>query len=145
MGYRNHLHVCQHCGVVHATASTIGPNRCVVCGERNFSEYVPANTVTCHLYSDFKRAVGERSVHVDIETPATVRDVLGKLVETHPALEAFVFTDEGDLVGGVHVVKNHEDVMAADGLDTAIHTGDDIGLFTPFGNFGESTEAATAE
>jgi hypothetical protein len=39
MGYRNHLHVCQHCGVVHATSSSTGPEECVVCEAITFSEY----------------------------------------------------------------------------------------------------------
>ena len=39
MGDRNHLHVCQHCGVVHATSSSTGPEACVVCEAFTFSEY----------------------------------------------------------------------------------------------------------
>lgn len=39
MGYRNHLHVCQHCGLVHATASSTGPKQCVGCDAFTFSEY----------------------------------------------------------------------------------------------------------
>lgn len=41
MGYRNHLHVCQHCGIVHATSSSTGPKKCVVCDAFTFSEYEP--------------------------------------------------------------------------------------------------------
>ncbi|AKU06752.1 MULTISPECIES: hypothetical protein [Haloferax] len=37
MGDRNHLHVCQHCGVVHATASPTAPEACVVCEALTFS------------------------------------------------------------------------------------------------------------
>lgn len=37
MGFRNHLHVCQHCGVVHATSSSTGPEVCVVCEAFTFS------------------------------------------------------------------------------------------------------------
>lgn len=39
MGNRNHLHVCQHCGVVHATASATAPERCVACEAFTFSGY----------------------------------------------------------------------------------------------------------
>lgn len=39
MGNRNHLHVCQHCGIVHATASATSPERCFVCRAVTFSEY----------------------------------------------------------------------------------------------------------
>lgn len=39
MGYRTHLHVCQHCGIVQATASATAPRKCVVCEAFTFSEY----------------------------------------------------------------------------------------------------------
>jgi hypothetical protein len=41
MGNRNHLHVCQHCGVVHATSSSTAPKRCIACDAFVFSEYEP--------------------------------------------------------------------------------------------------------
>jgi rubrerythrin len=39
MGNRDHLHVCQQCGIVHAVASSTGPERCVVCRAVTFTEY----------------------------------------------------------------------------------------------------------
>ncbi|WP_416841085.1 hypothetical protein [Haloferax sp. DFSO52] len=39
MGYRTHLHICQHCGIVQATASETSPKRCIVCAGVNFSEH----------------------------------------------------------------------------------------------------------
>lgn len=50
MGYRNHLFVCQHCGVVKATASETPPEACVVCEARTFSPYA---------LNDLVRPVGE--------------------------------------------------------------------------------------
>jgi hypothetical protein len=41
MGNRNHLHVCQHCGLVHATSSSTPPTTCVVCDAFTFSLYEP--------------------------------------------------------------------------------------------------------
>ncbi|RDZ65630.1 hypothetical protein C5B90_04535 [Haloferax sp. Atlit-12N] len=37
MGDKNYLHVCQHCGVVHATASPTAPKACIVCEALTFS------------------------------------------------------------------------------------------------------------
>ncbi|MCO8266485.1 hypothetical protein NKF06_07790 [Haloferax sp. AB510] len=37
MGDKNYLHVCQHCGVVHATASPTAPEACIVCEALTFS------------------------------------------------------------------------------------------------------------
>jgi len=41
MGNRNHLHVCQRCGIVQATSSSTAPRRCFVCDGLTFSEYEP--------------------------------------------------------------------------------------------------------
>ncbi|WP_144903218.1 hypothetical protein [Halobellus captivus] len=39
MGDRNHLHVCRHCGLVHATSSSTAPESCTVCKALTFSQY----------------------------------------------------------------------------------------------------------
>lgn len=46
MGDKNHLHVCRHCGVVHATATTTPPRECIVCAAITFSQYQPEATQT---------------------------------------------------------------------------------------------------
>lgn len=45
MGNRNVLHVCQHCGIVHATSSSTAPEACFVCEAFTFSLYGPAEPV----------------------------------------------------------------------------------------------------
>lgn len=53
MGYRNYLHVCQHCGIVHATSSSTGPKKCVICDAFTFSKYEPNELL--HERSDLER------------------------------------------------------------------------------------------
>jgi hypothetical protein len=67
MGNRNHLHVCQHCGVVHATASPTGPKTCVVCDAFTFSEY------ELNGFLEEQRAAGSEGESSTERTRQTVR------------------------------------------------------------------------
>jgi molybdopterin converting factor small subunit len=57
---------------------------------------------------------------------ATVRipPVLRSLAEEHPATQAQLFGEGGDLNRYVNVYLNDEDVRVLDGLDTAVEEGD---------------------
>ena len=57
---------------------------------------------------------------------ATVGDVLGALVEAHPATREQLFAGDGDLNRYVNVYLNDEDVRVLDGLETAIDDGDTV-------------------
>ncbi|WP_439027685.1 ubiquitin-like small modifier protein 1 [Haloarchaeobius sp. DT45] len=130
MGFRNHLHVCQHCGVVHATSSSTGPRRCAVCDDRDFSEYHPENHVEWKLFGDFKHRIGKKSVDIEVEDGATVGDALDRLLDAYPVLEGEVFDDAGNLQQGVHLVLNHDDVTVDDDRFAArLHDHDELGLF----------------
>jgi MoaD family protein len=53
-----------------------------------------------------------------------VGDVLRSLAEQHPATQAQMFADGGELNRYVNVYLNDEDVRVLDGLDTPVGTGD---------------------
>ncbi|WP_435319653.1 ubiquitin-like small modifier protein 1 [Haloarchaeobius sp. TZWSO28] len=130
MGFRNHLHVCQHCGVVHATSSSTGPRRCAVCDDYDFSAYHPESHVEWKLFGEFKHAVGKKSVAVEVEDGATVADALHLLLDTYPTIAGTVFDDAGEFRPGVHLVVNHDDVTYDDDRFTApLHDHDELGLF----------------
>ncbi len=61
MGNRNHLHVCQHCGVVHATASSTGPETCVTCDAITFSEYELNDLLEARRAADERESSTERA------------------------------------------------------------------------------------
>ena len=64
---------------------------------------------------------GEKEVAASGET---VGDVLQSLAEQHPATQAQLFADGGDLNRYVNVYLNDEDVRVLGGLDTPVGEGD---------------------
>ncbi|MFC7044751.1 ubiquitin-like small modifier protein 1 [Halobacteriaceae archaeon GCM10025711] len=130
MGFRNHLHVCQHCGVVHATSSSTGPRVCAVCKGFDFSEYSPEKYATWKLFGEFKRAVGKKEVRVRLADGATVGDALDGLLDRYSALAQLV-GDPVERRSDVHLLLNHVDVGFADGLDSKLKADDELALFTP--------------
>ncbi len=66
---------------------------------------------------------GEREVEAD---GATVGDVLGNLVEAHPATRGQLFGEDGDLNRYINVYLNDEDVRVLEGLSTVVTAGDSL-------------------
>ena len=63
----------------------------------------------------------------DVEAEgATVGDVLRALVEAHPATQAQIFAEDGELNRYVNVYLNDEDVRVLDGLETAAAESDTV-------------------
>jgi sulfur-carrier protein len=64
-----------------------------------------------------------------VEVPGgTVREVIGGLVATHPALEAQLIAPDGDLNRFVNAFLNDTDVRHLDGLDTPVGEHDTLVL-----------------
>jgi molybdopterin synthase sulfur carrier subunit len=55
-----------------------------------------------------------------------VREVLQQLAQEHPATEAQLFGEEGELNRYVNVYLNDEDVRVLNGLDTEVQEGDTL-------------------
>jgi MoaD family protein len=66
---------------------------------------------------------GEKEVAAEGES---VREVLRALAQSHPATEAQLFGDEGELNRYVNVYLNDEDVRVLQGLDTEVEPGDTL-------------------
>jgi MoaD family protein len=56
----------------------------------------------------------------------SVREVLRALAQQHPATEAQLFGEEGELNRYVNVYLNDEDVRVLDGLETEVAEGDTL-------------------
>jgi molybdopterin synthase sulfur carrier subunit len=83
------------------------------------------------LFANLAEIAGDRRVSVDVESDATVGDALSALLDGRPALAARVLDDGGDLREHINVLRNGENVRAADGLETAVDEGDELALFPP--------------
>ena len=68
---------------------------------------------------------GQRTVSLE---GATVGDVLGRLVESHPATGPQIFTDDGQLHRFLNVYVNDDDVRYLGGLGAPVADGDEVTL-----------------
>lgn len=84
--------------------------------------------IECNFFGPLREAVGEKTVIREVDSDATVGDLLSGLVADH-SLDG-VLTDDGDL-GSVTVTKNGTNVAHLDGLDTALDDGDVVRLAPP--------------
>src|SRR5688572_15834857 len=66
---------------------------------------------------------GEREVDAPGET---IGDVLRSLADQHPATQAQLFSEGGDLNRYVNVYLNDEDVRVLGGLETAVSDSDTV-------------------
>lgn len=84
--------------------------------------------VECNFFGPFREAVGGKTIVREVESDATVGDLLADLVAEYE-LDG-VLTDEGDL-GAVTVSNNGTNVVHLDGLETALDDGDVLRLAPP--------------
>ncbi|HBF41704.1 MAG TPA: hypothetical protein DDW19_08070 [Anaerolineaceae bacterium] len=75
--------------------------------------------VNIHCYSIIKERVGQSQVTLDLQTPATVRDLLDELVRLYPAVTPSLYT--------VIITVNREFVDRSHQLNAE----DEIALFSP--------------
>jgi sulfur-carrier protein len=59
---------------------------------------------------------------------ASIRAVVGTLIERHPSLKGQLLTDEGELNRFVNVYVNGQDVRYLAGLDTPVAPSDEVRL-----------------
>ena len=83
------------------------------------------------LFADLAEAAGERRVSVDLAEGATVGEALDSLVESHPGVRERVYDETGELRDHINVLRNGENVMVADGLETPVEPDDELALFPP--------------
>jgi molybdopterin synthase sulfur carrier subunit len=83
------------------------------------------------LFADLAEVAGDREIRVDVGPGATVGEALDELFEARPALRDRVLDDSGAVADHINVLRNGENVGAADGLDTTLGEGDELALFPP--------------
>jgi adenylyltransferase/sulfurtransferase len=66
-------------------------------------------------------ADGVDQIEVQAET---VSAAMTELIETYPALQKHLFTEEGELRGYVNLFLNEEDIRQLDGVATKLSAGD---------------------
>jgi molybdopterin synthase sulfur carrier subunit len=86
------------------------------------------------VFGTLRMVVGDQKhVEVRVADGASARELLDQLILAYPGLQEKVLRQGGELRGGVGIFVNGRSVRFLDGLDTAIHEGDEVALFPPVG------------
>ncbi|WP_338739839.1 ubiquitin-like small modifier protein 1 [Haloplanus salilacus] len=92
------------------------------------------------LFADLAEVAGDREISVDVDDGATVGDALDALFEAQPSLRERVLDDSGAVADHINVLRNGENVHAADGLETTVAASDELALFPPVSGGRGATE-----
>ncbi len=79
------------------------------------------------LFANIREFTGTKELEVDT---GTVSDVLKNLNEKFPGFEKMIFEDE-KIKPYVNVFLNGKNVLDLDGLETELHTNDELAIFPP--------------
>ena len=85
--------------------------------------------ITVKLFASFREEVGQKTIDRAYEDASTVGDVLDALSAEYPGVE--LFEDDGSLAEYITVLRDGEDVIHIDGVDTALEGGETLSLFPP--------------
>jgi molybdopterin synthase sulfur carrier subunit len=93
-----------------------------------------SGSMQVRVFGTLRTVVGNQK-HIDVRMTdgASAGELLHELILAYPALERKVLRQGGELRGGVSIFVNGRSVRFLDGLDTAIHEGDEVALFPPVG------------
>jgi molybdopterin synthase sulfur carrier subunit len=82
------------------------------------------------LFADLAEAAGGRTVTVSAGPGDTVGDALEDLLEDRPDLRDRVMED-GELADHINLLRNGQNVIHEDGLETELEDDDELALFPP--------------
>ncbi len=83
------------------------------------------------FFATFRAAVGRKEVVREVDTDATVGDVLAGLEADHPGLEGELLDDGGDIQPQLSVLRNGREVVHLSGTETTLADGDRLSVFPP--------------
>lgn len=89
-------------------------------------------TIEWKLFANLAEAAGEKHVEVDVDPGATFGDAFEALLAKHPALEAEVLDEDGEIREHIRVLRNGKNPFVVDeGHDTVLEEDDELALFPP--------------
>jgi len=84
------------------------------------------------LFADLAEVAGDDEVAVDPDDDEpTIADALDALIETHPALEPRIYTDDGEIESHLNLLHNGVNVRDSEGVSTPVEEDDELALFPP--------------
>ncbi|PSP79548.1 hypothetical protein BRC81_04875 [Halobacteriales archaeon QS_1_68_20] len=82
------------------------------------------------FFATFRQAVGQKTVHREVDDGTTVGDLLAALESEYDGLDGELIVD-GELREHLSVLLNGRDVVHQEGLDTSLSDGDTVSVFPP--------------
>jgi len=83
------------------------------------------------LFADLAEVAGDEVAIDLVAAEPTVDDALDALIETHPALEPRIYTDDGEIESHLNLLHNGVNVRDNEGLSTPVEEDDELALFPP--------------
>ncbi|MFP4591092.1 MAG: ubiquitin-like small modifier protein 1 [Halobacteriales archaeon] len=87
-------------------------------------------TLELRFFANFREAVGQKVLERSYDGPSVpIGDVLADLEAEYPDLD--FFDDDGELREYLSILKNGQNVVHLDGLETPVGAEDRISIFPP--------------
>jgi molybdopterin synthase sulfur carrier subunit len=87
-----------------------------------------------NFYATLRQVVGAKSVDFTLNEGATVHQLVEEMIRCYPALKRELLDERGELYRHVHVFVNARDAsFLENGMDSALSSGDTIGVFPAVG------------
>ena len=86
--------------------------------------------IELRYFGTVREAVGESGERRSVDDGATVRSVLADLEREHPGLAGLLLED-GEVAGGVTVLRNGTHVTHFEGVETTLEDGDRLSITPP--------------
>lgn len=85
------------------------------------------------VYATLRPIVGGTSVMLDGVTEITVEEMLRRLYDKYPDLQAELYKGRDDLHPAIHILVNGRDMRYIDGQQTVLRSTDEVRIFPPVG------------
>lgn len=86
--------------------------------------------VDLKFFATFREAVGSKMISLEFDGGVEVGDVLHSLETDYEGLDGNL-TSDGDLAPQISVLKNGNEVLHLDGIETPLESGDTLAIFPP--------------
>lgn len=87
-----------------------------------------------HFYATLRSIVGAKTVHFDLPTDATVRQLLAEMIRCYPRLRNELLDEHGNMYQHVHIFVDGRDAsFLENNLDSVIPPGAKVSVFPAVG------------
>ena len=90
--------------------------------------------VQVNFYSTLRQIVGKKTVEIALPEGGKIRQLVEEIVSCYPALRREILSEQGDLLGHIHVfINGRESSFLENALETTLYPDDSISIFPAVG------------